>query len=104
MADLELYADDPEDQKAFNAFETIASSMNSYKTGIDTSFAAAAKRVGVKNFEGLEVPELIWWSQKTPELVGSGRVSGDNFGWSVTISGTTVVAGAPGHGPNGATV
>jgi hypothetical protein len=35
------------------------------------------------------------WTQ-TAELVGSGTVSGDDFGCSVAVSGSTVVVGAPG--------
>lgn len=36
------------------------------------------------------------WLQ-TAELKGSNTVTGDNFGYSVAISGTTVVVGSPGH-------
>jgi hypothetical protein len=39
------------------------------------------------------------WKQ-SGELKGSGVVSGDFFGYSVGISGTTVVAGAPGYAKN----
>ncbi len=36
------------------------------------------------------------WTQEA-ELVASDAANGDNFGWSVSISGTTVVVGAPDH-------
>jgi hypothetical protein len=36
------------------------------------------------------------WKQ-TAELVGSDTVAGDNFGWSVALSGDTLVVGACGH-------
>jgi FG-GAP repeat protein len=36
------------------------------------------------------------WSQKAI-LTASDGVAGDEFGWSVNISGTTIVVGAPGH-------
>jgi hypothetical protein len=36
------------------------------------------------------------WTQEA-ELVASDAATGDNFGWSVAISGTTVVVGAPDH-------
>jgi FG-GAP repeat len=40
------------------------------------------------------------WSQ-VAELTGSDTATGDNFGASVSISGTTVVVGAPKHGGAG---
>ena|GEM_PF-1929600 len=40
------------------------------------------------------------WSQLA-ELGGADNAAGDNFGASVSISGTTVVVGAPGHGGHG---
>jgi len=36
------------------------------------------------------------WTQQA-ELTASDAAVGDDFGWSVSISGTTVVIGAPGH-------
>jgi hypothetical protein len=36
------------------------------------------------------------WSEKA-QLEGSGIVAGDEFGWSVAVSGTTAVIGAEGH-------
>ena len=36
------------------------------------------------------------WSQQA-ELIGSDSAAGDGFGTSVAVSGTTAVAGAPGH-------
>ena len=40
------------------------------------------------------------WSQLA-ELQGDDTAAGDNFGLSVSISGTTAVVGAPGHGGKG---
>ncbi len=40
------------------------------------------------------------WAQ-TAVLVGSDTASGDTFGFSVALSGTTAVVGAPGHSANG---
>jgi FG-GAP repeat len=40
------------------------------------------------------------WS-KTATLVGSDTAAGDTFGFSVALSGTTAVVGAPGHSANG---
>jgi len=62
MGNLQQYAENAEDQKAFKAFTSNASTMNSYKVAIDETFAAAARRLGVKHFEGLEVPWLMWWT------------------------------------------
>ena len=39
------------------------------------------------------------WHQ-TSKLVGSDTAAGDAFGWSVAVSGGTVVVGAPGHAIN----
>ena len=38
---------------------------------------------------------------ETTALEGSGVVTGDEFGWSVAVSGTTAVVGAQGHGDDG---
>ncbi len=40
------------------------------------------------------------WTE-TATLVGSDTASGDTFGFSVALSGTTAVVGAPGHSANG---
>lgn len=40
------------------------------------------------------------WS-KTATLVGSNTAAGDTFGFSVALSGTIAVVGAPGHSANG---
>ena len=40
--------------------------------------------------------EVGQWSEKA-QLEGSGAVAGDEFGWSVAVSGTTAVVGAEGH-------
>jgi len=40
------------------------------------------------------------WSE-TATLVGSDTAAGDTFGFSVALSGTTAVVGAPGHSANG---
>ena len=41
---------------------------------------------------------------ETAELEGSGVVTGDEFGWSVAISGLTAVVGAQGYGDDGGLV
>lgn len=59
MGDLQQIAKNPNDSKALSSFNSTASTMNSFKTAIDSTFAAAAQRLGVEHFEGIGLPELI---------------------------------------------
>jgi len=73
--------------------------------GISVSIAGTLAIVGAPGHGGSGVAYVFTetgstWSQAA-ELEGTDTAAGDNFGASVSISGTTAIVGAPGHGGAG---
>lgn len=73
--------------------------------GFSVSIAGALAIVGAPSHGGTGVAYVFAetgnrWSQ-VAELEGGDTAAGDNFGASVSVSGTTVIVGAPGHGGAG---
>ncbi|MGA3352731.1 MAG: FG-GAP repeat protein [Acidimicrobiales bacterium] len=80
-------------------------------TGSDTGFGVSAAMSGTTAVIGAPgykkatgrayvfASSGVGWEQ-VAELKGSGTVGADDFGYAVAISGTTLVAGAPGYSKN----
>jgi FG-GAP repeat/Phosphoesterase family len=70
-------------------------------SGLSLAQAPAGLRAAVRRTPGLRAAGAgSTWSQQA-ELTASGGAAGDQLGWSVAISGSTAVVGAPGSNTGG---
>ena len=70
-------------------------------SGVPTALIAAPQRSNGKGMVYVFTEPASTWTQQTT-LIGSDTVNNDNFGTSVSSSGTMAIIGAPGHGTKGA--